>query len=84
MTTYTRTHTYITFANPHLLCDTCQQPAPRWHNDDRCGCDDSFWNEPCGHRSGVSSSCPSWNPVDGCQCLETFGAVEHKHPQPAN
>ena len=78
---HTRTHVYVTVANPHLVCDLCRQPALRWHNDDKCGCDETFWNEPCGcQRAGVTSVCPSWSPVDGCQCKEHLGRVDHAQP----
>lgn len=77
MTTHTRTHVYVTFANPFLVCDLCRQPVPRWHNNDKCGCGEEFWNEPCGDTAGVTSVCPSWSPVDGCQCREHLGRVDH-------
>ena len=80
--THTRTHTYITFANPYLRCDFCREPVPRWHNNDTCGCGETFWNEPCGHTAGTTSVCPSWSPVDGCQCREHLGHVDHDE-QPA-
>jgi hypothetical protein len=75
--THTRTHVYVTFANPHLVCDQCGQPVPRWHTDDKCGCDAGWWNDPCGHRAEAVSVCPSWDPVDGCQCAEHLGHVPH-------
>lgn len=78
--THTRTHVYIEFADPYLVCDLCHQPVPRWHDDDRCGCRDGFWNEPCGHQAGVTSVCPSWGPVDGCTCVRVFGEVLHGEP----
>lgn len=67
---HTRTHTYIGFASPHLVCDQCGQPVPKWHSDDSCGCDTPAYNLPCGHRAGSTSVCPSWSPVDGCTCPE--------------
>jgi hypothetical protein len=78
--THTRTHTEIRFANPYLICDQCRRPVPAWHDPDKCGCNPEafgFWNEPCGHRAGTASVCPSWGPVDGCQCAEVLGSVEH-------
>lgn len=76
--THTRTHVYVTFANPFLVCLRCRQPVHWWHNQDRCGCDDTWWNMPCGHeRAGITSVCPSWGPVDGCTCMEGFGFVPH-------
>lgn len=80
--TYTRTHVFIEFANPFLACDNCHRLVRAWHNDDQCGCDGTSWNEPCGcERTGVTSVCPSWGPVDGCQCLRIFGNVLHVHPE---
>jgi hypothetical protein len=76
--THTRTHVYITFANPYLTCDQCGQPVTGWHDPERCGCDESGWrNRPCDHRAGVTSVCPSWGPVDGCQCQEHLGHLPH-------
>ena len=76
--THTRTHVNISFANPFLVCDQCQQPVPAWHNPDRCGCGGGGWqNLPCGHQAGVTSVCPSWGPVDGCTCQQALGHVPH-------
>lgn len=77
--TRTRTHVFVGFANPYLVCEICHQPVPRWHNRDKCGCEDeaSFWNEPCGHTAGLIGTCPSWSPVDGCQCT---GPNPHRIP----
>ncbi|MFD1832431.1 hypothetical protein ACFSJS_22690 [Streptomyces desertarenae] len=75
--THTRVHTYITFANPYLVCSACGQPVPRWHDDTKCGCAAGWWNDPCGHRADFDSVCPSWDPVDGCQCAEKLGHVPH-------
>lgn len=69
VTTHTRTHTLIGFANPFLVCEECREKVPYWHNPDRCGCNETkFWNSPCEHTAGVVSVCYSWGPVDGCQC----------------
>ena len=81
--TRTRTHVYIEFANPHLVCDLCRKPVTAWHNSDKCGCDDGFWLDPCDHKAEAVSVCPSWNPVTGCECQEVLGSVEHE-PAPAN
>jgi hypothetical protein len=81
MTTHTRTHVIVTFADPYLTCEQCGAWVTSWHDDDRCGCDDSgFWNLPCEHQAGITSVCPSWSPVDGCQCLEHLGSVNHAEP----
>lgn len=66
--TSTRTHTFVSFANPHLLCDSCGEPVSRWHDPERCGCQSGLWNEPCRHLASATSACPSWSPVDGCRC----------------
>lgn len=65
--TFTRTHTYVTFADPNLRCDKCSEPVARFHDPERCGCKSEHRNVPCGH-VGVTSDCPSWGPVDGCRC----------------
>lgn len=78
--THTRTHVYVTFANPYLACVQCSGWVTSWHDDDRCGCDDTYWNEPCGHRAAVFSACPSWGPVDGCSCQGHLGRVDHGEP----
>jgi hypothetical protein len=75
--THTRTHVTISFADPYLRCDQCHQPVPAWHDNTKCGCDASFWNEPCEHKAGATSVCPSWSPVDGCTCATVLGSVEH-------
>lgn len=78
--TFTRTHVYVSFANPFLVCDLCRQPAPRWHNNDKCGCTEECWLDPCSHNAEAVSVCPSWNPVDDCQCREHLGSVDHPAP----
>lgn len=76
--TFTRTHVYVAFANPFLVCDLCLKPVRAWHDPDKCGCDARAWNEPCGcHDFGVRDTCPSWSPVDGCQCQAHLGTVQH-------
>ncbi|MDH6226234.1 hypothetical protein [Streptomyces sp. MJP52] len=82
--THTRTHTFIEFANPFLVCDLCRQPVPRWHNNDACGCDTTSWNDPCGHPAEAISVCPSWSPLDGCLCLEFLGTVDHAPAEETN
>lgn len=77
MSTHTRTHVYVEFANPYLECDRCHHRAVAWHDPQRCDCGDTAWNQPCGHTVGVSSVCPSWSPVDGCRCLAHLGYVPH-------
>jgi hypothetical protein len=65
--THTRTHVFIPFANPHLVCEVCGNSVRRYHDAERCGCHNEMSNVPCGH-IGVRSVCPSWGPVDGCTC----------------
>lgn len=76
--TYTRTHTVTVPANPYLVCDFCgarvegfaDLPGP-------------VENYPCGHAAGYSDLCPSWGPVDGCQCQAHLGYRPHGDPKPA-
>jgi hypothetical protein len=81
--THTRTHVHVTFANPYLTCEHCKAWVTGWHDPDRCGpgCSAPAVNLPCGHQAGVTSACPSWGPVDGCQCREFLGHVPHAEPQ---
>lgn len=80
--THTRTHIHITLADPYLTCDNCKKWITGWHNNDACGCDDTFWNVPCGcEKAGATSACPSWGPVDGCQCAEILGKIDHGTPE---
>lgn len=67
---HTRTHLVITPANPYLECVTCGRPVEAFH-DDGCGCPESggpLMLMPCMDRSDYRDTCPSWGPVDGCQC----------------
>jgi hypothetical protein len=75
--TRTRVHTKIAFANPFLVCGLCRQPVSSWHNNDKCGCGAGCWVSPCGHTAEAISVCPSWDPVDGCQCQQVLGKVDH-------
>lgn len=70
MTLAVKAHVQVGLANPFLICNECKGKVRYWHNPDRCGdeCDESFFNYPCGHVTGVTSICPSWGPVDGCKC----------------
>jgi hypothetical protein len=75
--THTRTHITITPANPFLACSACAKRVEAFH-DDRCGCGESGpMNLPCGHYGGYEDVCPSWGPVDGCQCREHLGYLPH-------
>lgn len=76
-TTHTRTHVYVMFANPYLACQQCGHQATGFHDPRKCGevTDEEgggdWWNIPCGHDAGADSTCPSWGPVDGCECDPT-------------
>lgn len=61
--THVHTHTGIALANPHLECLTCKGPVELHRG---CGCGERF-NLVCGHYD-YRNLCPSWNPVDGCEC----------------
>lgn len=76
--THTRTHLVITPANPFLACGTCGKRVEAFH-DDRCGCHlgGRPVNMPCFHEGEYRDLCPSWGPVDGCQCLAHLGYVPH-------
>lgn len=68
--TSSRTHVLIGYANPFLVCDTCKGKVSYRHDPDRCGCDDESYNSPCEHALGVTSKCPTWNAVSGCECTD--------------
>lgn len=72
MTVHTRTHVYVGFANPYLVCSECGGKVPYWHNPERCGseCNETYFNHPCGHKAEAVSVCYSWSPVDGCRCID--------------
>lgn len=79
--THTRTHVHVTFADPYLQCDQCKAWVDAWHNAEVCGCFNGEWpNLPCGHQAGATSACPSWGPVDGCDCQRVLGHVPHGQP----
>lgn len=70
--THTRTHHVIYFADPYKQCKQCGQ----WV-DGVLDAPGPLMLVPCEHESDYRDLCPSWGPVDGCQCLEQFGAVDH-------
>lgn len=74
----THTHVETEFANPWLRCDVCSQPVEGMVSFEGQvgGCTHKGLNTPCGHL-GATSICPSWGPVDGCQCQEHLGYVPH-------
>jgi len=73
--TYTRTSNSTGFADPYKQCLKCggwvtgvlDSPGPPIVL-------------PCNHEGTYRDLCPSWGPVDGCQCLEQFGSVNHPVP----
>lgn len=73
--TYTRVHHVITSADPYKICRQCNQ----WITGilDKPG---SAIVVPCEHESDYRDVCPSWGPVDGCQCIEHLGIREHGIP----
>ena len=77
--THTETHNVVTPANPFLVCGTCRKPVESFHNERSCGCGDDGRLQlfPCEHHSDYVDTCPSWGPVDGCQCQEHLGHVPH-------
>jgi hypothetical protein len=80
MEAHTRTHVYLTFANPFLACDACGERVRSGHDGGKCGCEWGSCNWPCGHNAGATSVCPSWSPVDGCRCAAHLGSVQHGLP----
>jgi hypothetical protein len=67
--THTRTHVYVSYANPYLRCMECGDWVSGWHDPEKCGCETLLVNTPCCCRLGVKGACPTWSPVDGCTCL---------------
>ncbi len=74
--TFTRTYNSIDFADPYKLCNSCGE----WITgvlDMPIG---PLIVLPCEHNRGYSDECPSWSPVDGCQCWEFLGRCAHGEP----
>lgn len=77
----TITHTYVAvynerrFADPYCVCEACGG----WITGvlDNPG---RMLVMPCEHDRGFGEVCPSWGPVDGCQCLTMLGHVPHGEP----
>lgn len=74
-TTTTHTYTVVRFADPYLVCEQCRARAEGYINAP--GHEEHMDNWPCQHRAPITSLCPSWGPVDGCQCAERLGHVPH-------
>jgi hypothetical protein len=66
----------VRFADPYKVCRTCGQ----WIT----GVDESGprtgWTVPCHHSGSYDDVCPSWSPVDGCQCVQRYGERDHAVP----
>lgn len=68
--THTKTYNVTTFADPYKKCRQCggwitgvlAAPGP-------------VILVPCEHQSDYRDVCPSWGPVDGCQCEPIDHAV---------
>lgn len=75
--THTTTYTVIEFADPFKMCERCDG----WVTGVAVFPDEfrASENLPCRH-AGYRSVCPSWSPVDGCQCVEYLGHVAHLTP----
>ena len=69
--THTKTFNLIEFADPYKTCNMCGA----WVD----GVLDARKpiNMPCEHQTGYTDRCPSWGPVDGCQCVEHLGHRPH-------
>lgn len=63
--TYTRTHNVVTFADPYKKCLKCNG----WV-DGVLDAPGPCVVVPCEHQSEYRDLCPSWGPVDGCECAE--------------
>jgi hypothetical protein len=73
--THTVVHTLIrtNFADPYKVCNACGG----WVDGVFDRPKGMFLTAPCKHDQGYTDVCPSWGPVDGCSCAETFGSVDH-------
>jgi len=76
--TYTQTFNVVDFADPYLQCDQCRGWVTGWAPDS----DAPGLLFPCEHSAGLVYACPSWGPVDGCQCNAYLGYKPHGEPQP--
>lgn len=76
--TFTRTYEAVDFADPFLVCGRCGRPVTGWLP----GAGRTGLLLPCEHDAGIVSTCPSWGPVDGCQCRKFLGYVPHPAQAP--
>lgn len=65
----------MSYANPYIVCDLCKKRATDGSIESG-----RFRNIPCGHAADFHSVCPSWGPVDDCQCIEHLGRRDHGNP----
>lgn len=65
-------------ANPYLTCVQCGAWVESFSNAG--GIEGPQVNQPCGHAADYKNMCPSWGPVDGCNCKEDLGRVPHGRP----
>lgn len=77
--TTTHTHVVSEFANPYLRCLKCHSKVKSFVAFDGQvpECDHKGMLFPC-HHDGIYSLCPSWSPVDGCNCIEHLGHRYHE------
>lgn len=59
-------------ANPYLRCVNCGARIEYWIDGER-----PARNYPCDHAADYKDDCPSWGPVDGCQCQAHLGYRPH-------
>ena len=72
-------HVVIKHENPYLVCGHCFNYIDGYiaHYGQVPRCVHQGLNSPCRHTSGYVSLCRTWSPVDGCQCMKTYGNVPH-------
>jgi hypothetical protein len=68
----------ISPANPYKMCVQCQAWVTSFTNT--VDGEGLTVNQPCGHTADYKNMCPSWSPIDGCQCQEFLGHVPHGEP----
>lgn len=76
--THVSTYNKVKYADHYVVCGACggwvtgHLNMPEGHGIDLV--------MPCEHDRGSRDVCPSWGPVDGCQCQEHLGFVPHGEP----
>lgn len=71
--TYTRTYNVTTFADPYKKCRQCGG----WITGALDKPHGPLIVVPCEHQAGYDDVCPSWGPVDGCECARFPWGVEY-------